>query len=135
MFHLEQIIAHGIGDYVLQSDQMAVQKTKSHRWALFHGIFYTIPFLFLTTSPEALLIIAGTHYLIDRYRLAMYVVWVKTLIDAVVLSPWDIRGYFTHVCNDGFPEATPGFLRVWIYIIVDNLLHITINAAAIYYFG
>ena len=135
MYTVEQLIAHAVGDYILQTDQMATKKTDSSRWAAFHAIFYTLPFLFLTQSVIALTIIAGTHFAIDRCVLARYVTKLKTLIDALVLSPRDIRGYFDQMDAAGFPPEVPAYLRVWIFIIADNLLHITINAFAIYYFG
>ena len=69
------LLAHLVGDYLLQSHWMATEKTK-HWWpALAHGITYTLPYLFITQSPLALLVIAGTHIVIDRYRLAKHLVW------------------------------------------------------------
>jgi hypothetical protein len=47
MFTASQIVAHLVGDYVLQSDWMALEKTEPGRkgWiaALVHGLVYTIP--------------------------------------------------------------------------------------------
>jgi len=74
------LLCHLVGDYAIQSDYMAVNKTKSSVPALAHALTYTIPFLFLTTSWKALLFIAGTHFLIDRFRLARYLVWAKNFL-------------------------------------------------------
>lgn len=76
------LLAHLAGDYVLQSHWMATEKLK--RWwpALVHGFTYTLPYLLVTRSVWALLIIGGTHTVIDRYRLARYVVWLKNQIGA-----------------------------------------------------
>lgn len=71
---MEQLIAHLIGDYILQNHAMAMRKTSLWFWATLHVLLYGIPFLFLTTSPIQWLIIVGTHLLIDRFRLAKY--WV-----------------------------------------------------------
>ena len=62
----DQIIAHFVGDYILQSDWMV--REKGRRWLanLVHVLFYTLPFLFLTTNPLSLAVIAGTHMIIDR---------------------------------------------------------------------
>ena len=79
----EILVAHLVGDYLLQSHWMATEKI--NRWwpAIVHGITYTIPYLLVTRSLWALLIIAGTHVIIDHYRLAKHVSWVKNL-----LGPW-----------------------------------------------
>lgn len=37
---------HFVSDFLLQSDRMAQNKSKSHKWLLLHGIAYTVPFLF-----------------------------------------------------------------------------------------
>lgn len=76
----DQLVAHAFGDYVLQSDWMASEKTKKSLAALAHVSTYFLPFLFLTTSWKALLFIAGTHFVIDRWRLARYVCWVKNFL-------------------------------------------------------
>ncbi len=78
-FVLWLLIAHAVGDYLIQSDWMATEKTK--RWwpAVAHGATYGIPFAFLVPSVWAWLVIVGTHVFIDRYRLARYLVWVKNL--------------------------------------------------------
>ena len=70
---MDQIVAHLVGDFVLQPSWVAEQKTRCSRTAFAHCLIYTLPFLFLTHSPWALAFIAGTHFLIDRFRLARYV--------------------------------------------------------------
>lgn len=76
------LLAHLVGDYLFQSDWMATEKLK--RWwpAAAHGITYTLPYVLVTRNPWALLIIGGTHIVIDRYRLAKYVVWLKNQVGA-----------------------------------------------------
>ena len=65
----DQLLCHLIGDYVLQSDWMANEKTKKSVAALAHAITYGLPFLFLRPSLAAFLLIVGSHFLIDRFRL------------------------------------------------------------------
>lgn len=77
MFTASQLVAHAIGDYVIQTDWMASEKTKKSSVAAVHAVTYTLPFLFLTTSIPALLFIVGTHFVMDRWRLARYVCWAK----------------------------------------------------------
>ena len=40
------IYAHLIGDYLLQTDKMALNKKSSHLWCLLHVLSYMIPFIF-----------------------------------------------------------------------------------------
>ena len=117
------LLAHLIGDYVIQSHWMATQKV--HRWApaIAHGLTYTVPFLLVTQSPAALLVIAGTHIVIDRYRLAKHLTWAKNMI-----APAGHRAGHT---DTGFPADTPPWLAVWLLIIADNTLHLAINVAAV----
>lgn len=75
-----QIVAHLIGDYVLQSDWMANVKTKRWAPAVAHALTYTLVFLLLTFSWKALLFIFATHLVIDHYRLARYVCWAKNFL-------------------------------------------------------
>ena len=71
-----QLILHLLGDYVTQSDWMAQQKAKQSFAALCHATVYALPFLFIG-SWRAAVVIWGTHFFIDRFRLARYVVWFK----------------------------------------------------------
>ncbi len=131
-----QLIAHLIGDYFLQSDWMAVEKTKKNLAALAHVATYVVPFLFLTQSPVALAVIVGTHFVIDRWRLARYICWAKNW-----LAPrWiDDNGTMVrniewkHCTPTGYTQDKPLFLSVWLLIIVDNTMHILCNALALRY--
>lgn len=123
MIWLGIILAHLVGDYLIQSHWMAVEKTS--RWwpAIAHGLTYTIPYLLVTQSVLALLVIAGTHIVIDRFRLAKHVVWAKNQ-----LAPKPFRPDHTAT---GYPENTPPWMAVWLLIIADNTLHLLINFAAV----
>jgi len=118
MFTADQIVAHLVGDYLTQSHWMATCKTKRWLPAAIHAAIYTATFVLLTRHVSALLVIGGTHYLIDRYRLARFVVWIK-------------NGCSGAVTSTGYPEDIPAWLSVWLLIIADNTLHILINGAAL----
>ena len=45
MITADQLLAHAIGDYVIQSDWMATSKTKQSFAAGVHAVSYAIPFL------------------------------------------------------------------------------------------
>ena len=117
------VLAHLVGDYLIQSHWMACEKV-NHWWpAVAHGLSYTLPYLLVTQSPWALVVIAGTHIVIDRYRLAKHVVWFKNLF-----APKAYRAPHTAT---GYPDDTPAWLAVWLLIIADNTLHLLINTAAV----
>lgn len=121
----DQILAHAVGDYIIQSDWMADNKTRRSLAAGVHAITYTLPFLLLTQDWRALAIIAGTHFLIDRFRLARWIVWAK-------------NGYlFTRglaITNTGYGSDKPPFLAVWLLIIADNIMHVICNGIALMLF-
>lgn len=126
MITADQITVHAIGDYILQSDWMANEKTK--RWfpAICHAVIYSLGFFLLQPSIPAWLTILGTHYLIDRYRLARYVVWAKNFI-----APPKSNKPWADCAGTGYPSARPPWLAVWLLIFADNIIHICINGAAL----
>lgn len=122
MFTADQLVAHAVGDYILQSHWMATEKTKQHTAAAVHAVTYTLPFLLITQSPAALAVICGTHFAIDRWRLARFVVWLKN-------GPWK------PVTATGYQDDVPPWLSVWLLIAADNILHIVINGVSIAMLG
>jgi hypothetical protein len=61
-----QLVAHAVGDYIIQSDWMASEKTERAWPAVVHAVTYTLPFLAFRPSPAALTMISGSHFVIDR---------------------------------------------------------------------
>jgi hypothetical protein len=126
MITADQLFAHAVGDYILQSDWMANEKTKRNTAALAHALTYALPFLFLTVSPWALFTIAATHFVIDRWRLARFVVWAKN-----VMGTKQYRYPWSECQGTGYHKDRPPFLAVWLLIIADNVMHVGINALAL----
>lgn len=153
------VLAHLVGDYIVQSDYMATQKTgatpvgdsSADIAALTHAITYTITYLCITKSPLALALILVSHLVIDRWRLARYVCWAKNFI----FSPWSsdmlraavtcsfgptssiwshYRRPWSECAGTGYPGDRPAWLTVWLLIIADNTLHLLCNAAAVSWF-
>jgi len=122
-----QLLAHLIGDYILQSDYMATNKKDKILPCLLHILTYIIPFLFLTLSPIALLVIAGTHFAIDHLGLPRHLVWAKNWI----LSPKVDRKTWQECALTGFSPDRPIWLTLWLLIIIDNTIHLVINGLAI----
>lgn len=119
-----------IGDYLIQNHWMASMKTSQWLPAIVHGVTYTIPFIFIVPSIPALLVIAGTHIIIDRYRLARHVVWFKNQ-----LAPKAFRPLTPALKTTGYSEDTPVWLSTWLMIIADNTLHLILNTLAIVFLG
>ena len=121
-----QLILHLIGDYITQTDWMAKNKTKSNVAAASHAIVYSLPFLLLQPSLAAFSVILGTHYLIDRYRLARFVVYAKNWTTNPSLKWEDANA-------TGYHKDDPPWLAVWLLIAADNTLHLAINWGALTY--
>lgn len=125
MITADQLVAHAIGDYVLQSDWMANEKTKRSTAAAVHALAYSLPFLLFRPSLVAFVVIAGTHFLIDRFRLARFVVFAKNMLQP---RPWPAWAD----CNvTGYSSSRPPWLAVWLLIITDNVMHVIINGLAL----
>jgi len=118
------LLAHLVGDYLLQTHHQATEKTRRWGPALAHGATYTLAYLPVTRSPLALLVIGGTHVVIDRFRLARFVVWAKNQAAPAAYRP-------PLSSPTGYPASTPDWLAVWLLIAADNTLHLLINAAAV----
>lgn len=158
MITADQLLCHAIGDYILQSDWMANEKTKKSVAALAHVATYGLPFLLLRPSWKAYAVIVGTHFVIDRWRLARFVVWGKNFlapltklglerVDETTVAPsgaiHSIRGHQYKIVRTnpawkecqatGYPPNTPAWLAVWLLIIADNIMHVLINGLALKY--
>jgi hypothetical protein len=110
-----QVLFHLWGDYIFQNDYLATNKIEFtlRGWiaCFIHSILYSIPFLFIG-SLNAVTVIFITHFFIDKFRLAKYIIRLKN---------WEWK------TKSGFPESTPPFIYTWVIIIVDNIIHVTIN--------
>ncbi|MCS3690887.1 DUF3307 domain-containing protein [Bradyrhizobium elkanii] len=121
MITADQILAHLVGDYILQSHWMAQNKAKQSLAAAIHALTYTLPFAFLTLNPMALAFICASHFLVDRFRLARFVVWAK--------NGYALSG--KPVTATGYQDDVPAWLSVWLLIIADNTIHLICNGIAL----
>jgi len=118
----DQLLCHAIGDYLIQSDWMAMNKTKRSLPCFVHALSYAGVFaFFLTPSVAAVVVIAATHFIIDRWRLARFVVYAKNF-------PWE---KWEDCIDTGYYKSRPAWMAVWLLIIADNILHVAINGLAI----
>lgn len=126
-FTANQLLAHLIGDYIIQFDSQAVTKKeptlKGATACASHAITYALPFLYLTTSWKALLFIIVTHFLIDHSQFVAKFIWWK---NNMFKTNYEFKD---SIC--GFANTRPQYLAVWLCIIIDNILHLVLNAIAI----
>lgn len=149
---MEQLLVHIFGDYVMQSDWMALNKSKKTFPCLVHVLIYTACFLILTTSWKALLVIGLTHFLLDRFHTPMKrFIWLRGHLnpkfDYPVYGKCNTTGYYddspfnsVHVNNPSGDGSTERYhkprlfgISIWLYIIHDNWLHLVINYFALKY--
>jgi len=139
---MEQLLAHLVGDFILQNHWMANRKTQVTWIAVFHAVTYGLPFLFLTRHWQPLALIVVSHFIIDRWRLARVVtdVWgtgkpgvVMPFLAHVVYVIWpgteERRRAAEGVLKP--PDESPAWLTVWLLFIVDNIIHLAINHVAL----
>ena len=148
---MEQLLVHLFGDFALQSDWMALNKSKRSIPCLVHVLIYTACFLLLTTSWKALLVIGVTHFLIDRFHTPLKrLIWLRNHLGPTMEYPpfhWcNATGYYDdspfNQCKVQPVEGETAFkygqrryffVTLWLYIVTDNLLHLTINYFALKY--
>ena len=121
---MEQLLLHLLGDYITQTDWMAREKVRRSWAALVHAVVYGVPFMLITSSVNALAVILVTHFIIDRFRLARYVVFAKNWLNQPSLR-------WADCCDTGFPKNVPIWMATWLMIITDNTMHMMINYAAL----
>lgn len=103
MYGLKILLAHLVGDYILQNDFLAKYK-KDHTWVcLLHvSIYCSVVFCFMGWPWWGLLITAVCHFIQDRTN----------------LIPW----YMDNV--SGQKEFRTGPCKAWAAIMVDNVFHL-----------
>jgi hypothetical protein len=120
---MARLLAHAFGDYGIQSDWMASEKTKRSLPAAAHALTYTACFLPLTRDWRRLAVIGGTHFVIDRWRLARHLAWAKNQLAPKAYRP----GHTT----TGYSVDKPPWLSFWLMILLDNSAHLLINELAL----
>ena len=86
------VLCHLLGDYVLQSDYIAVTKGRNYYHLFVHSALYCLPFLLLLQAPyRAYIQIFTSHLLIDnakaRYAEITYV-QDQILHYAILILTW-----------------------------------------------
>ncbi len=88
------LAGHFIGDFAFQTDWMAVQKGKSWEVNAYHALVYTAAMFVVTAiggielTPLALLILAGSHFLIDPLKARwgiIHSIWADQLAHFILI--------------------------------------------------
>jgi len=99
---LPWIIAHFIGDYLLQNDWMAQNKKRSSLVCTIHVTLYCVPFLFSDVSFVSLILIYAQHWIQDRTK----------------FISWYCRRFGI------FQSELKTSALPWGHFIVDNVFHV-----------
>jgi len=105
-----QLIAHGVGDFMLQNQWMADNKAKSNWVCAIHVLLYGLAFYLFTwgaISLAQMAAVVGTHFLIDRLRLAYR---------------WRL------MMNIDYP-LEQGPINTFVIIAIDQVMHVATNYA------
>jgi len=137
------LLCHFFGDYIAQTDWMAMNKGRKSWNCLVHVLIYTSCFLLLTTSWKALLFIGVTHFILDRWHVILKrMIWWRNHFPTGKYPPFkycNTTGYYDdspyNTYTSGYAEGygTPRlfFITMWLYIVQDNLLHLICNLIAL----
>lgn len=102
MPHLPYILAHFIGDFLLQNDWLAVNKKRSNVACTVHVLLYMVPFVFVEATPLQYVLIATQHWAQDR---SAFVAWYCRFT----------RSFQDELKQSGIP---------WGHVMVDQVFHI-----------
>lgn len=144
------LLCHLVGDYIFQSDYMAMNKAKETIPCLVHCILYTACFLILTLSWKALLFIGVSHFIFDRFPIIIKrLIWLKNHINPtfsyVPFEKCNVTGYYDTIVleSQGCPaylskeveingyKPRLNYVTLWLYIITDNSIHLGCNLIAL----
>ena len=98
---MEYLLCHLFGDFILQTDWIAINKKQSNIVCLIHVITYLLPFLLLDLYYWQYLLISIQHYSQDRTN---FVIWFMKY--------------------KGSPKFIEPPMGPWSIIITDNILHL-----------
>lgn len=138
-FFERMILGHFVGDYLLQNNWMALNKSKKWLPLLTHVCLYALAICVATWTfnPWWILVVILSHIVIDRWSLAEK--WVKLIKSRsleefvkskeIVVKNDQIGG--SCVCNEpcsATDSLQAGFGAV-VYTTVDNTMHILLMVA------
>lgn len=116
------LLGHLVGDFVLQTKVMALDKSERSLWGCWqcflHVIVYTISVCVFMQSMNPLVwfLVFVPHFLIDKFSLAS--VWLKMIGGRTFES-----ASYDHNPSDKYREFDVAFTSI-VYAVVDNTFHL-----------
>ena len=116
---LRLLLGHLFGDYLLQGQFLALNKTRSGisgiKWCTLHSLIYTVcvAFFLWTLNPLVIFLIFISHWPIDRWSLGEK--WLK------LIGGRDFKEVYRQ--KGDYWEIFLSFGTI-VYTVVDNTLHI-----------
>lgn len=98
------ILAHTLGDYYLQTENMSIKKIQDFKWLVFHSVLYTVPWIIVA------------FFNIDQN--------LFTLFGYIVLSHF-IIDLFKYLITNYLSKKEMKFLSESKLYVVDQILHLT----------
>ena len=131
----ELMIGHIIGDYFLQSKQMALSKIKNNisswMYCLFHCFIYMSCICLCTANLNIgfLLLIFISHFIIDKFSIAER--WLQ------IINGRSLYAFINENKNQTMTaiDVIQGSFSTLVYTVIDNTLHIIILYFGYIYFG
>ena len=116
---IEMVIGHLVGDFMLQPKKMALKKSSSSLICTIHVLIYTLSVMFFLWSADLVmaLAIAIPHWIIDRYSMATYWIWLIKSRD-FESAAWTSRNSMHK-----FRDFDVAFTAI-VYTVTDGTLHL-----------
>jgi len=116
---IRMLLGHLAGDYLLQSQKMAIQKSakgwRGWMWCLVHCALYAgaVCLFCWNVSPMLFVLVFIPHFVIDRWSLADY--WLRFIGGRTLLA--------AHTSTSAYREIEIAFACL-VYAVADNTLHL-----------
>jgi hypothetical protein len=125
----QMLLGHLCGDYLLQNEYLAINKSKN-TWigwltAFIHCIFYTLAVCLFMWNFQLIWIIAVfcSHFFIDKFGLAeKYMKYVKRSSLRDYINEADSNRYDKD--NSVGQDMLTGGFRAFVYAVTDNTMHL-----------
>lgn len=131
MILFELFLGHLIGDYLLQTENMALNKSKNTTrgwiYAFIHCILYTasVCFIMWNFQPIWVLIVFLTHFPIDKFSLGEYYMrYVKGYGMRQYIDDVNNSAKWKNLNNTPGNQMLKGGFTAYVYAMTDNTIHL-----------
>ena len=115
---MEQLLCHLVGDYVLQSERMACNKSHNTRMCALHSVLYSLPFFTIAHNFSQVFVIALSHFILDRFSLTKYFMKFRNIYIDCEIDICELTG----MRSDRLES-----IKWFVYIVTDNMFHLLCN--------